>query len=354
MSKKVLVSALGLAVISSAFAADESIKFGMSTKIDFTPWQENKMTSTSKTYKEKGWELGETDFSISKNLQDNMSGKIIGRYHDGRKNYPTKEFYLAEANLTFSNILPNLHATVGKIDVPFAEGYSPVGIDSYIVSTANVDTIVQDPSRTGSMLGTVLGEKIETYGATLKYDLGKMGDFALSVFENADKTAGTVKETDPDTGYSQSYAGKLNLTPIDGLKLSLSYMNEHNGVPATTTDKKDRASYSAAFKYDFSKAELFAEYVGGKDYNESKVAIISGGAGFKFTEKYALNGMYESYSNKPKASGTKLTATKIAVGPSAQINKDVKVYFTVISEEAKYAPEKTKATAAKFRLTYSF
>jgi len=353
MTRKIFISALGLAVASSAFAADDSIKFGMNTKFDFTPWQENKVTSTAKTYKEKGWELGETDFILSKNLQDNMEGKIVGRYHDGRKNYPTKEFYLAEANLTFNNILPNLHATIGKIDVPFAEAYSPVGIDSYIVETANVDTIAQDPSKTASMLATLLGQKIETYGATLKYDFGKMGDFALSVFENADKTAGTVKETDPDTGYSQSYAGKLTLKPLEGLRASVSYMNEHNGVPATTTDKKDRDSYSAAFKYDFSKIEVFAEYVGGKDFNESKVAIISGGAGFKFTEKYALSGMYESYSNEPKT-GTKLTATKIAVGPSAQINKDVKAYFTVISEEAKYAPEKTKATAAKFRLTYSF
>lgn len=353
MSKKVLVSTLGLAVISSAFAADDAIKFGMSTKIDFTPWQENKVTSTSKTYKEKGWELGVTDLSISKNLSDNMSGKAVARYHDGRKNYSTKEFYIAEANLTFSNLLPGLHATVGKIDVPFGEAYTNVGIDSYIIDTANVDTIVQNPSSTTSQLATVLGKKTETYGATLKYDFGKMGDLALSVFENADKTAGTVKETDPDSGYSQSYAGKLTLTPVEGLKVSLSYMNEHNGVPATATNKKDRASYSGAFKYDFSKAEVFAEYVGGKDFNESKVNIISGGAGFKFTEKYAFNGMYESYSNKPKT-GTKLTATKIAVGPSVQINKDVKAFFTVISEEAKYAPEKTKATSAKFRLTYNF
>ncbi len=353
MSKKVLVSALGLAVISSAFAADDAIKFGMSTKIDFTPWQQNKVDSTGTKYKEKGWELGETDFSITKNLATNISGKAVARYHDGRKNYATKELYISEANLTFSNLLPNLHGTVGKIDVPFAEAYTNVGIDSYIIDTANVDTVVQNPNATASMLGTVLGKKTETYGAIAKYDFGKLGDIAVSVFENADKTAGTVKETDPDTGYSQSFAGKLTLKPVDGLKVSLSGMNEHNGVPATATNKKNRVSYSGAAKYEHSQFEVFGEYVGGKDFNESKVNIISGGAGFKFNETYAMNGMYEMYSNKPKT-GTKLTANKIAVGPSVQINKDVKLYFTFINEDAKAGSLKTKAMSTKFRLTYNF
>jgi hypothetical protein len=94
----------------------------------------------------------------------------------------------------------------------------------------------------------------------------KLGDRAkLYVTDFLNRKAGGTTAGDPDDSFAfQSYAMKLELAPIDGLKINLSYLNLHNeAYSADAFGNTDQAQYAMGIDYRHAGSGLrvFLEYL---------------------------------------------------------------------------------------------
>ena len=150
------------------------------------------------------------------------------------------------------------------------------------------------------------------------YKFQDLATVTLDVFQTSQATyAGSVnmnEDRNEDTGFFQSYAAKLEVTPVEGLAIQTSFVNAHNDsmdatswlnaanpsikdtVNSESTD--DMMAVNVAVKYDFKSLPLgvYAEYM--HVWNEGYLDdvdsdSVSLGAKYGVTENIDIFAMYE-------------------------------------------------------------
>jgi len=178
----------------------------------------------------------------------------------------------------------------------------------------DADVDEADPLNTHDDVGDKdwLGEVDNVFGIEAIYKYKDLAKFYAHLFQNRETTGGgrltrgMHEDRSDDTMFFQSFALGMHLMPVEGLKLELSFINEHvdsfgdeqlNGQYA----EEDTQALSFAFDYKFKSlpVDLFGEYIHqwDQDWDERKDAdIFQLGFEWGVTENIDLGMMVEYMS----------------------------------------------------------
>lgn len=339
----------------STVKVNDNLEVGLTSWADLTAYQLNK-TDNDKS-KKFGWDLGRTNIPVNGKIDDNMSVNLNVRYENAGEVYTTEKLFANILTFNYANLFLNgLKVTIGKMQIPFAQMYAPLAIDSYLYTNSNTPyTITQDPSNINNYFSNAnyIGLKTSKLGLTLAYEKEKIFKAAATVYESDKKSATSGTSTtyvmmgDQDNGMWQSYSLKLNIYLLTGLDASLAYINDRDG----NKPRRNQSATSVAFKYNNSFMEAFGEFVNGKTHYNVKENYLQAGLGYKFLEKYSFYALWENMILDSFGSKTKLN--KYAIGPKITLAKNTELMATYINEQGRGA-QGTKAQAYKLRLAFQF
>ncbi len=160
------------------------------------------------------------------------------------------------------------------------------------------------PANTIGTVGTnnfISAEYDNMFTAEAIYSFQDLAKVYLAVFQNAN--TGMHEDRSEDSLFFQSYAAKLELTPVEGLKMQTSFINRHvdsNGDKDLYGRKAEADTYAISTSIEYSPKciplSVWAEYIHAWDagyYNDADNDLVTIGAEYGLTENLTLGAMFE-------------------------------------------------------------
>lgn len=293
---------------------------------------------------------------------------------------------LEEVNFTWKNVRgSNWTIILGKDEMPFGNDFDKVisdpythndGTGSYLgTNYVDGDNVISNPhARSSVATFSHPGEIDNVFGVQAHYAYKDLAKLELAVFQNADlddqgSRMGMHEDNSEDSMLFRSGAVRVWLMPVEGLKMQLSFANQHMDYMDDDTqagrggdEDKYALSFGANYKMKDLPLEFYGEYIHGWnqayvddfDTNTLQLGVVWG-----VTEKIdlVLDGEWLQLDNDNIVGGDDEDFYRVAIG--ATYKTDYGVNFLVEYMHEWYDNDirnwdDTDADVFSFRTAYTF